>query len=880
MANETIIIAGTGNNCTECTPLNKCVSCSPVQSLPALEPCDNGTPCLDTTYTDCVTYNGANITCEGSTLVTTGANLTSVLQSLYAQICAGGFVGSKGDQGDPGPTPVISVTETVEIATPLLPPIVTSVETAPGEYNLTFRLPAGENGISPNVVPFNVNNLTPGSSATVTLDPSSTPSLKRFNFGIPRGYDGPQGEQGVSIVSGTIDVSGHLILSLSDSSTFDAGYVVGPAGNNGLDGDQGAPGSNALLYEIGNDDTGNTALNTLVSTGVTSITLSKTSRVGYTGSLHPTNNAAGWLTSVKIGDRIQLYKSDDASVFGIYTVLTKGVNGLNTSVVLTVDLVSANGTFILGDTVAAAFTLKGDTGSPGVNGTDGAKGAVGPNTLVYKYNSSATTIPGQVYTNNGNTALISSIKLNTTSMSGYSGSTASVNNATAWLDGITIGTRVQLTNINDSTIYGIYKVLTISSLGSEYTLSVLKIASSGILTVNTEFAINYATQGADGNYVLATNIPSGVDVTCPYGGALIETRSGEDDSIVGAPVKVCNPKDGNYVEVTNEAPGVNCTYGGLKVQVLDGETTLVLTTHYVCSGPSSVGISSNCEFTITDNTAGSNVSFEVNANDSGWVDLLGFSHQNLMGAKPQARRIGKVIHFRGQVVVPLADPTTGDSTAVIPSSGAYTGKSYADIAYVKTFTGTGGVTANVNGGLFFNNNTSCLPPSLFCNGVEEFAVKNVFGGTVIAERPTLTSYGAGATIDAVTKIISGTAGSNVRYGASLSSVFKILIIEDSNVFYIGTIQDIEQPTGTYGGLTYSGGSTLRSIISNVRYDEFIPDMNSASTNYHSMIASSATEPLTVDTTSLGKWLVTCDAGNYSQLGGFSFTIDHMKMILE
>jgi serine protease Do len=45
-----------------------------------------------------------------------------------------------------------------------------------------------------------------------------------------QGPAGPAGAAGLSISSATVNASGHLILTMSNGQTIDAGYVVGPAG--------------------------------------------------------------------------------------------------------------------------------------------------------------------------------------------------------------------------------------------------------------------------------------------------------------------------------------------------------------------------------------------------------------------------------------------------------------------------------------------------------------------------------------------------------------------------------------------------------------------------------------------------------------------------
>lgn len=67
-----------------------------------------------------------------------------------------------------------------------------------------------------------------------------------------KGDAGEPGADGLSITSGTVNASGHLILTLSDNSTVDVGTVVGPQGNPGANGDNGS----AATISIGTITTG------------------------------------------------------------------------------------------------------------------------------------------------------------------------------------------------------------------------------------------------------------------------------------------------------------------------------------------------------------------------------------------------------------------------------------------------------------------------------------------------------------------------------------------------------------------------------------------------------------------------------------------------
>lgn len=49
-------------------------------------------------------------------------------------------------------------------------------------------------------------------------------------------------------------------------------------------------------------------------------------------------------------------------------------------------------------------------------------------------------------------------------------------------------------------------------------------------------------------------------------------------------------QDGNYTVVTQESAGLNCQYGGVKIEVLSGLDNSVLSTNYVCNGAPSESV--------------------------------------------------------------------------------------------------------------------------------------------------------------------------------------------------------------------------------------------------------------------------------------------------
>ncbi|TPW26087.1 collagen-like domain-containing protein, partial [Pararhizobium mangrovi] len=67
----------------------------------------------------------------------------------------------------------------------------------------------------------------------------------------PKGDTGDVGPRGLTVTQGAVDANDHLILTLNDGSTLDAGKVVGPAGATGPKGEQGAEGPKGPTGDAG-----------------------------------------------------------------------------------------------------------------------------------------------------------------------------------------------------------------------------------------------------------------------------------------------------------------------------------------------------------------------------------------------------------------------------------------------------------------------------------------------------------------------------------------------------------------------------------------------------------------------------------------------------
>jgi len=250
------------------------------------------------------------------------------------------------------------------------------------------------------------------------------------------------------------------------------------------------------------------------------------------------------------------------------------------------------------------------------------------------------------------------------------------------------------------------------------------------------------------------------------------------------------------------------------------------------------------EVTVSD-TATVNLSvssgpaFNVTANitDTGWVDLEGFAYYSGV-TKPQCRRIGNQIHFRGTVYVPLENPSSPGSVVTLSSTSAYN-----SISGCTTWSGVGGCSINANGAISFNNGGSVIPSSVTAANLDATYYK----AWDTALRP----------IDV-----------DPTYGTCLTSAIRVSITS-TKALTVQVVHDVEISTTRGSGI--QGNSPLRLITSNVRSGEYLPNYIGSGTDIHNA-PSNANFPLLSDTFNL-TWPFSCDAGDENQIGGFYFTLD-------
>ena len=247
----------------------------------------------------------------------------------------------------------------------------------------------------------------------------------------------------------------------------------------------------------------------------------------------------------------------------------------------------------------------------------------------------------------------------------------------------------------------------------------------------------------------------------------------------------------------------------------------------------------------------------ANIQDTGWEDLLGFNFYDGV-AKPQCRRIGNQIHFRGLVYVPIDNPSSPGIVVPLTSTAAYN-----SVMSCSVFAGGGGCVINTNGSITFNNQTSVIPTTVLNAATN---LDNAYSlGYVIGSRP----------IDL-----------DATYGTALSAVFSVGITNTKQL-YIAVLKDLEI-TSTRANAANIGSSHLRYITSNVTAGEKVPNFSSSQSTVHSspfsgsVNAVSLPAPLAPDTQYLNNlttlyntftYPFTCDAGLESQIGGFGVILD-------
>jgi len=244
----------------------------------------------------------------------------------------------------------------------------------------------------------------------------------------------------------------------------------------------------------------------------------------------------------------------------------------------------------------------------------------------------------------------------------------------------------------------------------------------------------------------------------------------------------------------------------------------------------------------------------ANVQDTGWVNLSGFAFMSANSGRPQCRRIGNVIHFRGYAVVPMGNASFGAGGVINVSNDA---DDYVPLQYGGTFNTIDSVNAadsclliGYNGGVWasgtaiglrFNKGNSVIPTSVIPVG------NTLDGSYVLGTR----------------QIIQRTVRTTGNINAGLNSLVGVSISSSGVLQISGPLYD-ESYASAGSGIEYS--AIGRNVISNIRVGAHIPTFTPASpSSYNAPGAITYSPDITGDTDT---WAFTQNAGHADQLGGF------------
>jgi len=236
--------------------------------------------------------------------------------------------------------------------------------------------------------------------------------------------------------------------------------------------------------------------------------------------------------------------------------------------------------------------------------------------------------------------------------------------------------------------------------------------------------------------------------------------------------------------------------------------------------------------------------------DTGWVNLDGFGFYTGVDTdalRPRVRRIGNVLHFKGQVMVPI------DDGAGAPLLWQYQNVPPVDTYYLSTTVtpasvGPGSVVTSSSGTIIFNQGNIVIPTSVM--GVAELLDDNYTKNYTIGNRRIQ--------ID------------NAPDTSSLLTTIGNLSITSNKTLAFALLKNGEQ--NAFSGTAAFDTSHLNYIVSHVRSGEFVPKFDNANTNVNSN-ALAGTIPLDMEYNANLTYQFTCNANNELNLGGFIFQLD-------
>lgn len=290
------------------------------------------------------------------------------------------------------------------------------------------------------------------------------------------------------------------------------------------------------------------------------------------------------------------------------------------------------------------------------------------------------------------------------------------------------------------------------------------------------------------------------------------------------------------VDNSNNAATNNITINAGSGQTINAQSSVVIDKN---GGSAIVRISGNTTFVCSP--------IGIDLNDTGWVNLKGFSHiPDFNSRTPQFRVNGKQVYFRGTAIIPLSSASNGSTLVQMTDSGI--GAYYVNDPYPYVYQGTDGCVLDSNGSLAFNEGLSIFP-----QGYNVTIDKMYQTGFQIASRVVATR--------------------DANSAVALSSIFN-LYITPSGVLTLQTYKDVElnpyvpNPTNGLG----SGGA--RQLISRVKLGEYVVNWQTQANGWtqSSILNTGNTRNWTIPSAT-NTFLFSCDPAEETDIGGFQINLD-------
>lgn len=263
--------------------------------------------------------------------------------------------------------------------------------------------------------------------------------------------------------------------------------------------------------------------------------------------------------------------------------------------------------------------------------------------------------------------------------------------------------------------------------------------------------------------------------------------------------------------------------------------------------------------------------------DTGWHYLLGFSQYTNAPevARPQARRIGNMIYFRGVIQIPMGNDGGGASGTVRTISAP---DMFGNVVGCQVYDST--LVADPNACAIYESsggNVTQIPAG--GSKAAAMQIRYARGGNVLP--PEVLS--GNTTIDVTFTNTPVIMHRGIKLNGGSTGVFLTTVVQSAVIplsgggcgLVLGSIRGNENFSGTF--LDWS--SKLRMITSRIKTGEVVPLYDSQLAGTSNDDTSNATTPGAayapnlVGAASGNVWTFDCDAANASQLGGFRYRLD-------